>query len=70
MYAPASLLITLVTTPVPSFVAVTVTPGIRASLESETVPLTVALVDWPNTIADNKRLKKTVAASFRMFIPH
>ena len=45
LYAPASLLMTDVTTPVALFVAVIVTPGMSALLASATVPPTVALLD-------------------------
>src|SRR5262245_52015401 len=38
----------MVAIPVPVFVAVTVTPGITAPVESETVQPTVALLDWAN----------------------
>ena len=44
---------TVVTTAVALFVAVTVTPGSNAWLLSSIVPLTVAYVDWPNARAEN-----------------
>ena len=45
LYAPESLVNTLVTTPVPLFLAEISTPGNTAPVPSCTVPLTVALVD-------------------------
>jgi len=48
LYTPASLLSVVETTPVPVFVAVTVTPGINAFVASSMVPLIVEYTDWPN----------------------
>jgi hypothetical protein len=45
LYVPVSLLTPEETTPVAVFVAVTLTLGINAPVESETVPLRLALLD-------------------------
>jgi hypothetical protein len=54
-YAPDSLLRTVVTIPVATFVAVIVTPGIRAPVESDTVPPNVAFVVCENVYAQLNR---------------
>src|SRR5438876_549176 len=64
-YAPASFVRTVVTMPVPVFVAVTDTPGINAPEASETVPPRVALLVWANTKAERNR--NSIAAE-RAFI--
>ena len=69
MKAPASLLSTVVTTPVAVLVAVIDTPGNIAPDLSETVPLTVAYVDWPNACADTKTNAITNTNSLRMVPP-
>src|SRR5262245_29415421 len=48
LYAPASLLTTVETTPVALLVAVIETPGNTAPEASETVPVSVALLICPN----------------------
>src|SRR5262249_17813644 len=46
LYVPVSFVTAVETTPVSTFVAVTVTPGIKAFAASETVPPRLALLDW------------------------
>src|SRR2546428_12270947 len=48
LYVPVSFVRPVETTPVAVFVATMLTPGISAFALSETVPLTVALLDWLN----------------------
>src|SRR5262245_66695134 len=51
---------------------VTLTPGINAPVPSPTVPLTVALPTWPNSVAGRARRTNSPAAtkSFFIWIPH
>ena len=65
LYAPASLVMTELTTPVALFVAVIVTPGTSALLGSPTVPPTVALLDWPKTGIDRKATDAITKAATR-----
>src|SRR4029450_2577589 len=67
-YAPASLLTTVDTTPVALFVAVIVTPGIKADVGSATVPLTVALLDCPNTGVERARHTSAAVATRDSFM--
>ena len=68
---PVSFVTPVETTPVSVFVAVMVTPGISAFAASETVPLSVALLDWPNADVESVTHTKTrmTAESLLMFPP-
>ena len=55
------------TIPVPVFVAVTVTPGISAPDASDTVPPTVALVDWANACNEKVRHSSNAAVKANFF---
>jgi hypothetical protein len=59
------LLILVVTTPVPTLVAVTSTPGSNAPPESETVPVTLAFC--ANASADRLRASSATAAMTKDF---
>src|SRR5262245_57431511 len=61
LYVPDSFVITLVTIPVCVFVAVTVTPGIKACEESWTNPPTDAFPVCANTLWAEPRHKDTIA---------
>jgi hypothetical protein len=61
LYTPASLLSVVETTPVSTFVAVTVTPGMSALDASSIVPLIVPYVDWPKPDAQNATTNKAAA---------
>jgi hypothetical protein len=46
---------------VPTLVAVTVTPGIRAPEASDTLPPTVAFTDWPNPVTARSKQQTSAA---------
>jgi hypothetical protein len=62
LYVPASLLTAVVLTPVAVLVAVTVTPGNTARDGSSIVPLTVALLIWPNACRPETENRTTMMA--------
>src|SRR5687767_6280058 len=69
LYAPLSLLMTSVLTPVCVLVAVMETPGISAPVGSATVPLMTPC--WANAVVAKKKKQKTSAAVriLFMFLP-
>src|SRR5262249_35263498 len=71
LYAPDSLVTTVFMIPVPVFVAVTVTPGIKAPLASATVPPTVALIVCEKPFwAIRIHSKNTMYVNFLRISPH
>ena len=68
---PLSFVTVAVVTPVSTLVALMVTPGIKAPLESETVPPSDALLDWPKIGLDATKYTSIAsdAPSFFIFPP-
>src|SRR5262245_54515943 len=68
LYVPVSLVIVADTIEVAVLVAVMLTPGIKARAASKTVPLRVALLDWPSAGAGRLGKRSATAMTKNFFI--
>src|SRR5436190_20052283 len=68
LYVPVSFVSPVETTPVSVFVAVMLTPGISAFDASETVPLKLALLDWPKVGTDRLKQRRHIANAKKLLI--
>jgi hypothetical protein len=68
LYNPALLLITLFSTPVAVFAAVTTTPVTIPPELSVTIPLRLAKLDWPNAWPDKTRINGNAIKAKALFM--